>query len=214
MHHSVSLSLFYHQQVLTLVNVIKAKPQLFKSRRSECHFANQSINLPINDQLVNQSSIQSTNHSISRPINQSICQSISRSISQQISQSANQLIDHTNNQSMKKKIQRSLTWNLSARSLSKWRFLRFAVSKLLLAEFHTNNSPSFSRKIFFVLLSLASSAVCKLLSSSLLRSSLKTEWSGKRFCHFDVISSSSLAAILTLEWGGLGRSKCNTLYMK
>lgn len=214
MHHSVSLSLFYHQQVLTLVNVIKAKPQLFKSRRSECHFANQSINLPINDQLVNQSSIQSTNHSISRPINQSICQSISRSISQQISQSANQLIDHTNNQSMKKKIQRSLTWNLSARSLSKWRFLRFAVSKLLLAEFHTNNSPSFSRKIFFVLLSLASSAVCKLLSSSLLRSSLKTEWSGKRFCHFDVISSSSLAAILTLEWGGLGRSKCDALYMR
>lgn len=102
MHHSVSLSLFYHQQVLTVVNVIKAKPQLFKSRRSECHFANQSINLPINDQLVNQSIIQSTNHSISRPINQSICQSISRSISQQISQSANQLIDHTNNQSMKK----------------------------------------------------------------------------------------------------------------
>ena len=214
MHHSVSLSLFYHQQVLTLVNVIKAKPQLFKSRRSECHFANQSINLPINNQLVNQSIIQSTNHSISRPINQSICQSISRSISQQISQSVNQLIDQTNNQSMKKKIQRSLTWNLSARSLSKRRFLRFAFSKLLLAEFHTNNSPSFSRKIFFVLLSLASSAVCKLLSSSLSRSSLKTEWSGKRFCHFDVICSSSLAAILTLEWGGLGRSKCNTLYMK
>ena len=135
-----------------LVNVIKAKPQLFKYRRSECHFANQSINLPINNQLVN----QSINHSISRSINQSICQSISRSISQQISQSVNQLIDQTNNQSMKKKIQRSLTWNLSARSLSKRRFLRFAVSKLLLAEFHTNNSPSFSRKIFFVLLSLAS----------------------------------------------------------
>lgn len=161
MHHSVSLLLCYHQQVLTLI--IKAKPQLFKSRRSECHFANHLINLPINNQLVNQSIIQLTNHSISRPISQSICRSISRSISQQISQSVNQLIDQTNNQSInEKKIQCSLTWNLSARSLSKWRFLRFAVSKLLLAEFHTNNSPSFSRKIFFVLLSLASSAVCKL----------------------------------------------------
>ena len=197
-----------------LVNVIKAKPQLFKYRRSECHFANQSINLPINNQLVNQSIIQSTNHSISTPINQSINLSINQSINQSTNQSVSKSINRSHKQSInEKKIQRSLTWNLSARSLSKWRFLRFAVSKLLLAEFHTNNSPSFSRKIFFVLLSLASSAVCKLLSSSLSRSSLKTEWSGKRFCHFDVISSSSLAAILTLEWGGLGRSKCVPLHL-
>lgn len=99
MHHSESLSLCYHQRILTLVLLKPNHSFLSLEDQSATLQISQSIYQSIN-QLVNQSIIQSTNHSVSRPINQSINLSINQSINQSTNQSVSKSINRSNKQSI------------------------------------------------------------------------------------------------------------------
>lgn len=166
----------------------------------------------MHDRSVSQHASQPTNQPINQSINTSgnsktLCQSNAPFVGRTINQS------HLTNPTTNLVIiilNFPLTWNSSERSFSKCKFFRFAVSKLFSPEFHTNISPSFSIKIFFVALSWEYSFILELVLSSGYESSWNKGCSGKRSCHFN--PSFAAIAFSHVNERGLGRTVTVSLH--